>query len=86
MVLSRMLPRWCSAARVSPSCAARVPCAQRSEVVHRVGEHAERLAGRLVEVGEERVVLGGGSALECGEQGEPAERGCAELAAARRWR
>ena len=27
-VLSRMLPRWCSAARVSPSCAARVPFAQ----------------------------------------------------------
>ena len=38
------------------------------EVVDGVGEHAERLAGRRVEVGQERVVLGGGSALEGGER------------------
>ena len=50
------------------------------EVVHGVGEDAERLAGRSVEVGEARVVLGGGSALEGGEQREPAERGRAERA------
>ena len=33
------------------------------EVVHGVGEHAERLPGRRVEVGEELVVVGGGSRL-----------------------
>ena len=48
------------------------------QVVHRVGEHAERLLCRLVEVGEQRVVLGVGSALEGGEQSEPAERYGAE--------
>ncbi len=48
------------------------------EVVDRVGEDTERLPGRGVEVGEALVVLGGGSALEGGEQREPAERGRAE--------
>ena len=48
------------------------------EVVHGVGEHAERLPGRRVEVGEELVVVGGGCALESGEDGDPAERGGGE--------
>ena len=48
------------------------------EVVHGVAEHAERLPGRRVEVGEELVVVRGGRALERGEDGDPAEWGGGE--------
>ena len=79
MALTRMLPKWCSAARVSPSLAARVPCAQRRRSCTGSASTPSGWPGRLVEVGEERVVLGVGSALEGGEDGEPAERGGGEL-------
>jgi hypothetical protein len=47
-----------------------------------VGEHSERLCGCDLEVGQQRVVVVGESALEGGEEREPPERDRAERALA----
>ena len=87
MVLSRMLAevvqRGAGVAVVG--CAGALRPAH--EVVHGVGEHAERLPGRGCRGRRGSWSYSAvGRALEGGEQREPAERGGGERCAARCWR